>query len=195
MISIEHIRLQFARLARHTECATAGYDPVTCLDLAHSLRIWVDMKADVDQTLAAMNAKPRFHNVAPDQRIKQILKGSDYVAIAGGARIRQEGKIEGFVCTGKILSENQIEQIWKMGPPLSSKTDLTFSQWLGSEIIVTKASRPGRQPRLGSRLLYFDRLLMFGHIVAKCCLANKATNTSSGFNPRWSRSWTQRSNA
>jgi len=128
VISIEHIRLQFARLARHTECATAGYDPVTCLDLAHSLRIWVDMKADVDQTLAAMNAKPRFHNVAPDQRIKQILKGSDYVAIAGGARIRQEGKIEGFVCTGKILSENQIEQIWKMGPPLSSKTDLTFSQ-------------------------------------------------------------------
>jgi len=46
-----------------------------------------------------------------------------------------------------------------------------------------------------TRLLYFDRLLMFGHIVAKCCLANKATNTSSGFNPRWSRSWTQRSNA
>ncbi len=48
---------------------------------------------------------------------------------------------------------------------------------------------------LRPRLLYFDRLLMFGHIVAKCCLANKATNTSSGFNPRWSRSWTQRSNA
>ena len=54
MVEFDHMKLQFQRLIRHTEQARESFDQITYLDLVHSLRIWVDMKADVDKQLAAI---------------------------------------------------------------------------------------------------------------------------------------------
>jgi hypothetical protein len=71
MIGMDHIRLQFARLVRHRESAKSGDDPIAFLDLTHSLRIWVDMKSEVDRALASMNARPRFKHTSRDRRIRE----------------------------------------------------------------------------------------------------------------------------
>ena len=81
--------------------------------------------------------------------MKKALRDSQYFAITGGGRVTGEGKIEGFVYTNKVLSDEEVEKILKMGPPIPRRTKLTFSQWLGSEIIVTNVSFPSQQPRLG----------------------------------------------
>jgi hypothetical protein len=142
VIDIEHIKLQFARLSRHTENATSKFDPITYLDLAHCLRIWVDMKSDIDRNLELLKVTPQFNVFSPDKKIKSALRGSKYVAITGGSRVTGAGKIDGFVFTDKVISDDDVEKILKMGPP-------TFTQWLGSEIIVTNVSLPDQQPRLG----------------------------------------------
>ena len=149
MVEFDHIKLQFHRLFRHTELATESFDPITYLDLAHSLRIWVDMKTDVDKQLEALSVPPSFKSFSPDKRMKDALKGSQYIAITGGGQVAGSGKIDGFVFTNKVLSDDEVEKIRKMGIPAPRKTNLTFSQWLGSEIIVTNVSLPGQQPRVG----------------------------------------------
>ena len=149
VIDIEHIKLQFARLSRHTENDTSKFDPITYLDLAHCLRIWVDMKADIDGNLELLEVTPQFNVFSPDKKIKSALRGSNYVAITGGSKVAGAGKINGFVFTDKVLSDDDVEKIQKMGPPTARKKNLTFSQWLGSEIIVTNVSLPDQQPRLG----------------------------------------------
>ena len=60
MVEFEHIKLQFSRLCRHTECAKVEFDPITYLDLVHSLRIWVDMKTDIDENLKSLGVSPPF---------------------------------------------------------------------------------------------------------------------------------------
>jgi hypothetical protein len=149
VIDIEHIKLQFARLSRHTENATSKFDPITYLDLAHCLRIWVDMKSDIDRNLELLKVTPQFNVFSPDKKIKSALRGSKYVAITGDSRVTGAGKIDGFVFTDKVISDDDVEKILKMGPPTARKTNLSFTQWLGSEIIVTNVSLPDQQPRLG----------------------------------------------
>lgn len=48
-----HIRLQYERLARHEAILAEKMDEIALLDLAASLRVWADMKRDVDAALQA----------------------------------------------------------------------------------------------------------------------------------------------
>lgn len=148
MVDFEHIKLQFQRLTRHTEQAKKGFDQITYLDLAHSLRIWTDMKTDVDKLLNSLSEPPSFKSFSPDKHIKSALRGSKYFAVTGGAQVAGLGRIDGFVYSDKVLSDDEVEMIKKMGPPPARKTNLSFSEWLGSEIIVTNVSLPNQQPRV-----------------------------------------------
>lgn len=161
MIDIDHIRLQFARLVRHRESAKSGDDPVAFLDLAHSLRIWVDMKSEVDQILTSMNARPRFKHTSHDRRYKEMLRGSGYVFVhlPIGARTA-EGKLQGLIWTDKVLPDADAEKIGRMGPPTAGSTDLTFSQWLGSEIIETTETTSGSRLAI-SREMLIERVASF----------------------------------
>ena len=164
MVDINHMRLQFARLVRHTENAKSGDDPIAFLDLAHCLRIWVEMKADVDQALASMRATPRFKHTARDRRFKEMLRDSGYVfaQLPTGVRIPGQGRIQGLAFTDRVLTNEEVESIRKIGSPSTGKTDLTFSEWLASEIIETTEQVDEQRRRLGiSREMLIKRVANF----------------------------------
>lgn len=48
-MDIKDVHVQYDRLLRHFQAATATKDEISLLDLAHALRIWVDMKSDVEK--------------------------------------------------------------------------------------------------------------------------------------------------
>jgi hypothetical protein len=151
MVDYEHMRLQFARLARHTEYATAGFDHITYLDLAHSLRIWTDMKSDVDAHLAATGHVASFTSYSPTKVMKKALRGSNSITLKGGARIAGLGKLEAITITDKVLSEEEVEATSRAALAALAQGNsgtLTFTNWLGSEIFEARINT-GDQPRLG----------------------------------------------
>lgn len=71
-----------------------------------------------------------------------------------------EGRLQGLMMTDRVLTDAEVEKIMRMGPPTAGSTELTFSQWLGGEIIETTEIPSGG--RLGiSREMLIRRVANF----------------------------------
>jgi len=86
-LEIGHLKLQFHRLIRHRNGAKENRDEICFLDLSHCLRIWADMKNDVQEFLNGNSANPCFENKRLDRRLANFLKGTNYtfIPIPGGS--------------------------------------------------------------------------------------------------------------
>lgn len=138
---IEQIRLQFFRLERHYNTTLSTKDPISFLDLAHCLRIWVDMKASIDLLLKQLDHQVEFRNTILNRKLKQILKGTSFKHIPLSIGVDSPNVIvKGLIMVEGNLNEEQKNTVYAMGPPTAQKTRLTFSEWLGAEIIESKTS-------------------------------------------------------
>jgi len=132
-MKLEHIKLQFRRLKRHYKMALSDKDEIAFLDLAHTLRIFTDMKREIDRFAKENNFKI---DLIPNKTRKNILKGSKYSYIPLATGVQGSTMIiKGIGFTNRALSEEEIQKIVKSGPPQSKVSNLTFEQWLGSGII------------------------------------------------------------
>jgi len=145
--------LQLGRLERHTisaaKVSAQADDTIALMDMTHVLRIWVDMKSDVDDFLATISPYPAFKNPEYTKDLKRLLKRHKHFRLqtTGGAHTT-DGQIEGFTWFQKPLSDDELETIRKAGPPRTRSTSLTFSEWLGSEILVY-VDPSANPPRMG----------------------------------------------
>lgn len=158
-----HLKLQFRRLVRHRNSAEKNSDEISFLDLIHCLRIWGDMKNEVQQFLDVNSANPRFENKIIDRRLAKLLKSSNYtfIPIPSGSGT-EVGSMGNIVISHEVLSAEQIKKLYEMGPPSSSKTALTFPQWLNSEILETKSRTGNVTKRIGiSREMLIKRVANF----------------------------------
>ena len=73
------LRIQFARLKRHHQLAADNNDPIAFLDLAHCIRIWTEMKAEVDKYILDNNLEIKLTNTQKDNSIKNILKDVPFI--------------------------------------------------------------------------------------------------------------------
>ncbi len=97
-MELGHLKLQFYRLIRHRNDAKENSDEIGFLDLSHCLRIWVDMKNDVQKFLDVNSANPSFENKRVDRRLAGLLKGSSYTFIPiPGASTTQVGSMGNIV--------------------------------------------------------------------------------------------------
>ena len=165
-VSVDHMAVQLCRLERHTisaaKVSAQAEDTIALMDMAHVLRIWVEMKSDVDDFLATISPYPAFKNPEYTGDLKRLLKGSKHFRLqtTGGARTA-EGRIEGFMHFQEVLSDDDLKTVLKAGAPRARSTSLTFSQWLGSEILVF--ADPSASPsKLGiSRQMLVKRVANF----------------------------------
>lgn len=142
-----HIKLQFQRLKRHYQLAKDNKDPIAFLDLAHSLRIWAEMKEVVDQIANEEHFIFELPNKVNNKRLKNILKGSNYFDIPLASvedNFTPDVQVKGVQFVNRPLTPEEIKKIFEMGPPKIDIKLLSFSQWLGSEVISTSNPQDGR---------------------------------------------------
>jgi hypothetical protein len=74
-----HLRLQYDRLARHYSSALRDKDEISYLDLAHALRVWVEMKATVTEIARRRNLQLELTHHTPPKSVKKSLKGTVHI--------------------------------------------------------------------------------------------------------------------
>lgn len=159
-MDINHIKLQYSRLSRHYEAAKSTKDPISLLDLTHVLRIWVDMKREVNEMCKEQKIQLNFSNPSDSATLKKILKGSPftYVPLASG----MDGlsvRVKGFTYIGRALSAEEVKKMYEDGPPSTTSSNLTFINWLGSTVI--RHSPNGSQRQDISREMLIKRVANF----------------------------------
>jgi len=65
---------QLERLKRHYQASINHYDPISLLDLAHTLRVWTELKDGVDNVWS----QPTFKKAILTRSMKKILTGAEY---------------------------------------------------------------------------------------------------------------------
>ena len=117
---------QLERLKRHYKHSIEHYDSISFLDLAHTLRVWTEIKDGIDN----IHSKPTFKKSVRTRSLKKILYGSDYVYA-----YLPDGVTTSAVATGEtdgrnIISGPKIEK-FSVGGLLEIKEnhDLTLAQF------------------------------------------------------------------
>ena len=89
---------QLERLKRHYQVSVNHYDSISFLDLAHTLRVWTEVKSSMDK-LGINN----FKKGVLTKKVKKILTGFEYVYA-----YLPDGVTTPIVATGEIGGRNMI---------------------------------------------------------------------------------------
>lgn len=133
------IKIQIKRLKRHLSLAKNG-DEVAFLDLAHSLRTVSELKTQIDDLMKNSQLLITLPNVNKNKKIKRLLNGSRYLEIPLVSKKEnpQQGiQVKDLLIVNRALSAEEIKEMYLAGPLNEEPTNLTFSQWLASEILYT----------------------------------------------------------
>jgi hypothetical protein len=158
-----HVRLQFRRLARHTQAAAADKDEISLLDMTHCLRIFVDMKAAIDQYVQENEIQVVWPNPVWTSNVKKVYRGSLYLQVPLAAGVETGGvQVKGLTISDKALTPEEVQQRFRSGQPQNAPTNLTFSEWFGSETIKVTQDEAGERRVIGiSREMLIKRVANF----------------------------------
>lgn len=134
-MDIAHIKLQYARLERHHSMALREKDPISFLDLAHTLRVWIDMKSSIDDLAKEKAVTLGLTNFSTPNEVKNILRGSKHTYLPLASGVESPGiEVKGVRVINRALSAEEIKKLCKSGPPVAQKSKLSFSEWLASGV-------------------------------------------------------------
>lgn len=137
----DHLAQQRKRLKRHYSDALANRDPVSFLDLAHVLRIWVELKGTVDAEAQASSASLSFPNPRFSKADRPLLKGDRHIYLPIASGVDSPGvEIKGLRITNRALTPEEIKARFEAGPPMSQHVSLSFTQWLAAGIYEVPAT-------------------------------------------------------
>jgi hypothetical protein len=135
IMEFDDIGIQYYRLLRHYNFAIKNSDPISFLDLSHVLRIWVDMKSNIDNLLKNDYPSIRFKNPRKSKKVDKILKGSKYRFLPLASGVDSPGvQIKGFHFIDRALTPDEVKKLYDAGPPELKTTNISFSEWLSSGI-------------------------------------------------------------
>ena len=135
-MNLTHLHLQFDRLRRHHEAALQTKDEISFLDLAHALRIWVDMKTDVTRLASDLGVQLSLRHHQPPRFIKRSLKGATHTYIPLASGVPSSGvQVAGIRITNRALTPEEIKQRASAGPPIARVTEMTFAEWMAAGVI------------------------------------------------------------
>ncbi len=133
---IKHLHLQYDRLSRHHDAALATKDEISFLDLAHALRIWVDMKSEVTQMAQERGLDLALRHHTPPKYIKQSLQGATHTSVPLASGIESPGvQISGLRFTDRALTAEEIKKRAAMGPPVAQVSKMSFAEWMAAGVI------------------------------------------------------------
>jgi hypothetical protein len=134
-MEFKDIAVQYYRLRRHFHISYKDGDALSYLDLSHSLRIWVEMKSDIDGLLENKSPSIRFKNPERSTRTENILIGSKYLFLPLASGVNSAALPSKEVpVIDRALSVEEIKNFYGAIPTSITMSGLSFSEWLSSGI-------------------------------------------------------------
>jgi len=136
-MDIAHVKLQYARLERHHLSALKNKDPISFLDLSHTLRIWVELKSFVDELAKEKSIILELNNPNLSKTFKQFLKKNIHTHLPLANGVTSTIKIQNVVTFDRALTDEELIELTKPDTPQASfaqKSNLCFSDWLSSGV-------------------------------------------------------------
>jgi hypothetical protein len=156
---ISHLHLQYDRLKRHHGGALRDKDEISFLDLAHALRVWVDMKATVTGLAKERNLELELAHHTPPKSIKRSLKGAVHTYLPLASGVNSPGvQVAGIRITNRALTPEEIKARAAMGPPVALPSKMTFSEWLAAGILEVPSGKVGHPHLTLSREIVIKRV-------------------------------------
>ena len=124
-MELAHIHLQYDRLKRHHQLALAGGDEIAFLDLAHALRIWVELKASVSAVAKAHGIFLGLPHHTPPKFIKRSLQGATHISMPLASGVESPGvQIQGVRsvrpwrrASGRVCARPRRQRWWEARCP------------------------------------------------------------------------------
>jgi hypothetical protein len=165
MSSIQNIEDNLVRLRRAYDFNINGYDRPALLDMAHILRVWVDMKNEVNKTLEKHGRI--FHAYSLSTDIKKILRASREPYLLSffypnGVQTTTMGLYKLLIVKKGLLN---VDIVQKAG----IKSRYSFLDWMGTESVRMAAVNQS------GTLEYFQ--------VSRENLIRRLANTDGGSHP------------
>ncbi|MBK9924669.1 MAG: hypothetical protein IPP66_05180 [Anaerolineales bacterium] len=138
-MAIDHILLQYNRLERHYRQSLEHKDNISFLDLSHCLRIWVDMKREVDSLVETEGVQLKLTNTTMSKSAKNALKGNKYSYLPLGSGVESpEIKVKDVMFIKGTLSLDKMKELakksYEAGPSTARPVLLRYSEWLASGV-------------------------------------------------------------
>lgn len=160
--------LQFKRLRRHYEVVVRTYDPISLLDLAHTLRIWADLKQSLPRTAPAFSRSTSFKTGLPAKKLMHAAKGRSAIFCClpdGVVTYASQGTVltspenpptEGEFSLSVLCKRNEdsfefayyayiyprLDERWSKAPRTEAVKRCTYFEWLGSETVRVSGTTP-----------------------------------------------------
>lgn len=158
-MELAHIHLQYDRLRRHHQQALAGGDEIAFLDLAHVLRIWVELKAPVVAVAKAHGIFLGLPHHTPPKFIKRALHGATHISMPLASGVDSPGvQIQGIRITNRALSPEEIKRRAMAGPPVATVSKMNFAEWLAAGIVEVPSESDGHPHTILSREMLIKRV-------------------------------------
>lgn len=156
----KQLQVQYARLWRNYRLAEKLRDLPTSLDLTHTLRVWTELKHDVDLVARARNVLLAFPPSPQHNALKNALKGRQFAHMPFAGGMGQSGpvKILSMVYMHSMLTEEDFQRLHKAGSPAQpGDTTQSFINWMGGSIVQMPSIGPGHRHIQISREILISR--------------------------------------
>ncbi|WP_146152076.1 hypothetical protein [Ahniella affigens] len=93
------------------------------------------MKKFVDELANESGTSLGFANYSTPKKVKQVLKGSRRVQLPLASGVDSPGvQLKGLTFVNRALSAEELDTIYKAGPPVGQDSQLSFTEWLACGI-------------------------------------------------------------
>jgi len=160
---MKEIQKQYKRLKRHYE-SSLNKDEISFLDLAHTLRIWTELKGFIDRIAIEESILLGFEISNKYSKIyRSIFKNSEFISLPLSSGVPSpKMEIKGLALVNRAISPEEVKKLYEQGPPNTRSTKLSFTEWLSTEIFRTSATIEGNKTILPiSREILIKRVANF----------------------------------
>jgi hypothetical protein len=155
----KQLAIQYERLRKHFQCCIDNRDEISFLDLAHTLRIWVELKSLVSDLAHKNNINLYLNHHSPSKQFRKTLKGATHTYIPMASGIKESNLIiKGCLILDRSSSESEIAKRAAMGPPQMTATDMNFSDWMGAGVFKVPSGDPSHAHLQISREMIIKRV-------------------------------------
>lgn len=158
-MTMHQLHLQYDRLARHYNLALPGNDLVAFLDLAHALRIWVELKSVVTEIAQRHALQLQLTHHTPPKFIKRSLQGATQISIPLAGGVESPGvQVQGIRITNRALTPEEIARRAAAGPPVAQVSQMNFGEWMGAGVIEVPSENQDHPHMMISREILIKRV-------------------------------------
>lgn len=128
------LTLQYERLRRHCEDASHTYDHISFIELAHTLRIWVDFIPKIESLAPEFSKVKKFKTLTPSRHTLRTFQGRAYVhnLMAGFViTYASKGNLTGL---NKQIDDSTDSETWSQFRTTPPKLELGYYTFVSPKV-------------------------------------------------------------